>query len=284
MNRRAWALVALLLVAGCAGGAAGGDDSSSGTPTTGTNTPTPTGTSPYGGYVSLSRIRIETPATGGGTDSAAASAAFNEPISLGAFPTPALDACTVTTPGPTPTPATYTSRDAGADVQVSGAASLDLPRGVNGAFIYYQTTASTSEIVPGGVYSVAWPGAAGGVEAESWSNAVTMPASLSITSPSLTSTVTVGSSALPMSWTGSSSVPVTIMLTIVETGTSNYTSISCRAADDGSFTIPASAISQLPSGTGTLGMYRATNSSRNLTDGSVVYLSGYWEHFGQVAK
>src|SRR3954468_25057846 len=122
MNRRGWALVALLLASGCAGGSGGyGDDSSSGTPTPGgSSTPTPSGAL-YGGYVSLSRIRIDSPS--GTTDTATATAAFYEPFTLPAVPTPALDTCAVTTPGAAPTPAAFTSRDAGADVQITGPAS-----------------------------------------------------------------------------------------------------------------------------------------------------------------
>ncbi len=86
-----------------------------------------------------------------------------------------------------------------------------------------------------------------------------------------------------MSWTGSSSVPATIMITTVDTA-SNYGSITCRVADDGSFTVPGSLIAQLPSGNGTIGILRSSQSFRALANGSQVSFGAYAEHFGSATK
>jgi len=289
MKRRLVALGVFVLAAaavGC-GGAGGFGGNSASTPTpSGSNTPTPTGTGTpggsFGGYVTLSHVRVEIPANNSFNETVSAAAAFYQPIAV-SVATPALDSCTFTTPGATPTPAAVISRDAGSDVQLSGPASIDMPSANNAGFLYYMATSlPVGDAAGGATYSVSWPGATGGVEAETFSNALVVPGALSVTAPDFTQVVSLGGD-LPITWTGSSSTPATITITTVVSA-SDYGSITCRVTDDGSFTVPGSLIAQLPSGNGTIGVMRSSQAFRSLADGSQVSIAGYAEHYGSALK
>jgi hypothetical protein len=290
-----FSVLALAIATGCASQLVGGDDSSTSPTPGGSSTPTampggsptPTPAALYGGYVSLGRIRIEVP-NGSPSLSAYAQVAFYQPFAVAAGVPSQIDTCTVVQPGaPTPTPtAGPVSRDAGADVLLSGASSIDLARATNGSFLYYSPATAPlplSSIAEGGTYDLSWPGAAGGVAAQTLTNAVTAPAALLITSPDLTHVVTL-SGAIPVTWTGTSPDPAWISFSIVASGTSQITSAMCHVTDDGAFTIPANIVAQLPSGTGQFGMFRWRSSTAMLADGSTMYMNGVNEHFGQALK
>ena len=281
-------LLAVLAAAGCAAGASSGNGAGDDTSTTGTPTPTATGTPfLYGGFAYVARVRVEVPATGTPSESGSADATFYVPYTIpgGAPGLPAVDQCTLSIAGATPTPtavATPAYRSAGSDVTLTGASTFDMPMTTTATgYVYYPATIPAADIAGGSAWSLSWPGA--DVAAESFASAITMPAALSITSPDVTQVVTVGAGDLPVSWTGSGSGPAELILT-VEASASDWGSILCEPADDGSFTIPGSLIAQLPSGTGTLGMIRMTSSMHALGDGSTLGAYGYWEHFGQVTK
>lgn len=258
------------------------DDGSSGTPTpTGTATATPVPA--YGGSVSLFRTRIDNSA--GTTLTASATASFYEPVTLtgGTGVAPVLDACTVATPAPTPAGETWTSRDAGSGVSITGPNSIELARNTNGATIYYFPEVNplpVGSITPG-VFSMSWPGADGGLPSKYIASAIEVPSELTISSPSLPGTI--GGGAFSVSWSGASSEPATVMLMTYVSQT-QWASIYCTVNDDGSFTIPADKIAQLPSGTGQLMVSRVRQSPHLMPDGSAVYGSGGWQHVGIMTR
>jgi hypothetical protein len=114
-------------------------------------------------------------------------------------------------------------------------ANVDIP-----AYFENDGGVPSSYWLDGGSYGLA-TAADTGWPALDVSGAAVLPRKFSVTSPSLTSSSTRQSSTIPITWSGGARADYVHIYMEVYTSTTTYDSVECIAADDGSFTVPASA-------------------------------------------
>lgn len=137
-------------------------------------------------------------------------------------------------------------KDVGARVDlVEGATAIALHRDAYDGVIWYSDGFSIAgATVPRGTgYDVVFPGG-GAVAAQTWTDALRLPASPEYLTPVIGTAGTIvlsSSDALDLSFTPSDSDEV-----ILHIGTHTGAGILCRYADDGTFTVPAEFMAMVP--------------------------------------
>lgn len=259
-----------------------------------TSSPTPSGTGTpnpveYSGYVSMGFQHVDV-AGGSPVDAAYAAASFYDPIDTtgGTVEIPNTDDCVVQTPGTTPPTPSITYRDAGTDLTLSGPTTVSLMQAFNGNQIYYTTVQQplpTSQVTPGGQYDVSWSGGAD-MAADTLSGVMVVPDPILMSQPTFqTAYVLSGDVSVQWNTSGVGSDTFYLYITTVDpNNTSNYATAWCAPVDDGSFTVPASIISQLPAGVGNMGVARTISNEPAVGDGTVISVLGTSSHYGPVEK
>ncbi len=131
---------------------------------------------------------------------------------------------------------------------------------------YQQELALGSQLVFGQQYEVDSSGA----DLSPFHGALRMPLELDLTSPHPGQTFHL-EGALDVQWTGGDSDDVWIYLSTSDGFEYGY--VSCQAANDGSFSVPANLANQLPSGTATFSLSQSMFHYVEV-DGRWIYLSG----------
>ena len=157
----------------------------------------------------------------------------------------------------------------------AGELTVDGPNGsfvvqpMGGTVVTYQHVMQLgADLVPGGTYDVD----AAGAEFPSFQASIDLPDDLDLHSPAVTQTLQIDG-AVDVQWSTGSDA--TVYISVSSTDGQDYGYIYCEAANDGSFTVPANLIDQMPAGTANLSVTQA--------QWDYVEVDGYWVYlFGAV--
>ena len=135
---------------------------------------------------------------------------------------------------------TPTILDAGTTITLTTPAhTLDMPNSGFG----YSVSGSASDFVAGGAYTVTAPG---GANIQAFTQNLTAPSDLTVTSPAFGGPVTVSRTApFAITWTSSAGTDPVIVSINQDDGNNDLGTINCKFADTGSATIAASDLSTL---------------------------------------
>jgi hypothetical protein len=114
-----------------------------------------------------------------------------------------------------------------------------------GVVSYSELLQLGSDLVPGATYEID----AAGADLSAFHATIEMPADLNVTSPSIAQTFHANG-ALDVQWSGGENASVWISVSTV--AGQNYGYAYCEVTNDGSFTVPANVMGQLPAGDATL--------------------------------
>jgi hypothetical protein len=116
------------------------------------------------------------------------------------------------------------------------------------------------------------------------SDGVRVPLALSVTAPQ--SGQTISASALPVTWSDSlgAEQDVTLWVSGYDAGTMTSVSIQCHLRDDGSHTVPAGLMAQLPDGSVSVSLYRYNFESYEISADEQIVLTGSAGFYTNVTK
>jgi len=159
------------------------------------------------------------------------------------------------------------------DYLSAGTLTVDGPNGsfdvepMGGDVVTYQHVMQIGgDLVPGSTYDIAAPGA----DLSAFQTSLDMPQDLDLHTPDVAQTLQIDG-AVDVQWSTGSDA--TIYISISATDGQDYGYIYCEANNDGSFTVPANLIDQLPAGTASLSVTQSQWGYHEV-DGYWIYLFG----------
>jgi hypothetical protein len=193
---------------------------------------------------------------------------------------PMLDRCTVVTVAPTQPPAAPASLDAG-PITITGAlrpVTLAWSAALAGGRGYASNLDAELEQIlpaPGALVTAT---AAGGADVPGFAVSVGTPAPVVISAPSSSFFDSVDHTAsLPVRWNAADGETTVISLNVIDgqyQPAAGDAVVCTLSGDPGQFTVPASAMSRLPTGNGyrvIVGVTRVRSATANVADGQVMF-------------